>query len=300
MPTDSQTFESYRPLLFSIAYRMLGSAMEAEDVVQEAFLRFAPVQDARSAKAYLTTIVTRLCLDHLKSAKTQRETYIGDWLPEPVLTGDSPSAVAEKHESISMAFMVLLEDLSPVERAIFLLREVFDYPYAEIAEIVDKSEANCRQYYHRAKRFLAERRPRYEPSSAEQHKLVQEFLRVMESGEVEGLTEMLAEEVAFYGDGGGKVPAVQRPLFGRAAVVRFLLLGVFRLLPARTRAIIADVNGTQSILFWGDDDLYVVMNLTVVDNKIAAIRNVLNPDKLTYIRQQWLRDNQLERLASKR
>ncbi|MEJ2266014.1 MAG: hypothetical protein P8X95_21415, partial [Anaerolineales bacterium] len=164
---------------------------------------------------------------------------------------------------------------------------------------MDKSEASCRQYYHRAKQFLADRRPRYEPSSAEQHKLVQEFLRVMESGEVEGLTEMLAEEVAFYGDGGGKVPAVPRPLFGRAAVVRFLLLGVFRLLPAGTEVRIADVNGTQSILFWGDDDLYVVMNLTVVDNKIAAIRNVLNPDKLTYIRQQWLRDNQLERLASK-
>jgi RNA polymerase sigma-70 factor (ECF subfamily) len=291
MPIDSQIFESYRPLLFSIAYRMLGSAMEAEDVVQETFLRFAPVQDARSAKAYLTTIVTRLCLDHLKSAQTQRETYIGDWLPEPVLTGNSPSAVAETHESISMAFMVLLEDLSPVERAIFLLREVFDYPYTEIAEIVDKSEANCRQYYHRAKQFLADRQPRYEPSSAEQHKLVHEFLRVMESGDVEGLTEMLAEEVAFYGDGGGKVPAVQRPLFGRAAVVRFLLLGVFRLLPAGTQAIIADVNGTQSILFWGGDNLYFVMNLTILDNKIATIRNVLNPDKLAYIRRQFRHDN---------
>jgi RNA polymerase sigma-70 factor (ECF subfamily) len=299
MPTDSQTFESYRPLLFSIAYRMLGSAMEAEDMVQETFLRFAPVQNVRSTKSYLTTIVTRLCIDRLKSAKTQRETYIGEWLPEPVLTGDSPSAIAEKHESISMAFLVLLENLSPVERAIFLLREVFDYPYAEIAEIVDKSEANCRQYYHRAKQSLADRRSRYEPSSAEQLKLVQEFLRMMKTGDVEGLTHMLAEEVTFHGDGGGKVSAVRRPLFGPAAVVRFLLLGVVRLLPAGTRTIIADVNGTQSILFWGDDNLYFVMNLTIVDNKIAAIRNILNPDKLTYIRQQYLQEHQSGRLASK-
>jgi RNA polymerase sigma-70 factor (ECF subfamily) len=288
MPIDPQTFESYRPLLFSIAYRMLGSAMEAEDVVQDAFINFAPVQDARSTKAYLTTIVTRLCLDHLKSAKTQRETYIGDWLPEPVLTGNSPSAIAETHESISMAFLVLLENLSPIERAIFLLRDVFDYPYAEIAKIVDKSEANCRQYYHRAKQYLSDRQPRYEPSSAEQHKLVREFLSMMETGDVEALTDMLAEEVTFQGDGGGKVPAVRRPLFGRAAVVRFLVLGIFRLLPPGTQVNIEDVNGAKSILFWGDENLYFVMHLTIVDNKIAAIRNILNPDKLTYIRQQCL------------
>src|SRR5215813_12794287 len=155
MSPETQTFESLRPLLFSIAYRMLGSAMEAEDIVQDAYLRYenAPRDEIKSPKAYLTTIVTRLCLDQLKSAKTQRENYFGTWLPEPLLTAPSPSAIVGEHETISMAFMVLLENLSPIERAVFLLRDVFDYSYAEIAPIVGKSEANCRRYYHLAKQY---------------------------------------------------------------------------------------------------------------------------------------------------
>lgn len=281
-----RTFESYRPLLFSIAYRMLGSAMEAEDIVQEAYLRYQQGQDIQSDKAFLTTIVTRLCLDQLKSARRQRENYIGTWLPEPLLTGESAAATLDKHESISMAFLVLLEKLSPAERAILLLRDVFDYRYAEIARIVDKSEANCRRYYRRAKQFLRQQQTRFEPSPQEGNRLVESFLQAVATGDTAGLTHMLVEDVTFYGDGGGKAPAIRQPLTGREAVIRFLLVGVYRLLPADVRLEIAEVNGTPSVLFWGQERLYFVMHLTIADNQITTIRNILNPDKLAYIQQQ--------------
>jgi RNA polymerase sigma-70 factor (ECF subfamily) len=285
--SDLQTFESYRPLLFAIAYRMLGSAMEAEDIVQEAYLRYQPAENVQSAKAYLTTIVTRLCLDHLKSAKTRREEYIGTWLPEPILTGESPGAILDRHETISMAFLVLLEKLSPLERAIFVLRDVFDYRYAEIAPIVDKSEANCRRYYRQARQFLSQQRPRFDPSPAEGNRLVESFLHAATTGDTDHLTHLLVEDVTFYGDGGGKAPAIRQPLIGRDAVVRFLLMGVYRLLPADTRIETAEVNGTPSLLFWGQDDtLYFVMHLTITNSQITTIRNILNPDKLAYIHQQ--------------
>ncbi|MEP7288845.1 MAG: RNA polymerase sigma-70 factor [Chloroflexota bacterium] len=286
MPSDPQTFETYRPLLFSIAYRMLGSAMEAEDMVQETYLRYEMVQDnpIEFPKAYLSKIVTRLCLDQLKSAKTQRENYVGTWLPEPLLTGESTNVGFDERETISMAFLVLLENLSPIERAIFLLRDVFDYSYAEIAVIVGKSEANCRRYYHRAKQYLTERRPRFEPSSAEQHKLIEGFIQAITLGDVEGLTELLAEDVVMYGDGGGKAAATRHPLMGREAVIR-LMFGSYRLIPPETQVQFAEVNGTPSLLFRQHDTLFYVINFTIVDNKISAIRGVLNPDKLVYLNQ---------------
>jgi RNA polymerase sigma-70 factor (ECF subfamily) len=283
-----RSFERYRPLLFSIAYRMLGSAMEAEDMVQEAFLRYQQGEAIQSDKAYLTTIVTRLCLDQLKSAKTQRENYVGTWLPEPLLTSESAAATVDRYESISMAFLVMLEKLSPAERAIFLLRDVFDYRYAEIARMVDKSEANCRRYYRRAKQFLRQQQPRFEPSPAEGKRLVESFLQAVATGDTAGLTDMLVEDVTFYGDGGGKAPAIRQPLSGREAVIRFLLVGVYRLLPADVHIEIAEVNGSPSALFWGQDRLYFVMHLTIADNRITTIRNILNPDKLGYIQQQRL------------
>jgi RNA polymerase sigma-70 factor, ECF subfamily len=291
MSSDGQVFESYRPLLFSIAYRMLGTAMEAEDMVQEAYLRFDHAHDQalHSTKAYLVTIVTRLCLDHLKSAKTQRESYVGTWLPEPLITSDSPDELANLRESISMAFLLLLEHLSPMERAIWLLRDVFDYRYAEIAAIVGKTEANCRRYYHRAKQFLSERRPRYQPSSDEQIKLVESFLGALATGNLGGLTALLAEDAALYGDGGGKAPAVRHPIFGHEAVSRFLLLGVSRQLPADAHITLAEINGAPSLLFIGEAALYFVMHLTITDNRITTIRNILNPDKLSYLRQQRAR-----------
>src|SRR4051794_9890667 len=217
---NNELYEQYRHLLFSIAYRMLGSAMEAEDMVQEAFLRYenSHDKDIQSPKAYLTTIVTRLCLDQLKSAKTQREQYIGIWFPEPVFTQQAATSAPEQAETLSLAFMVLLENLSPVERAVFLLREVFDYDYAAIAKIVDKSEVNCRRYYHLAKEYLVERRPRFEPISGDQTKLVQRFLHAVGEGDIEGLTSLLAEDIVVYADGGGKVPVARIPQRGHEAV----------------------------------------------------------------------------------
>ncbi|MEP6985092.1 MAG: RNA polymerase sigma-70 factor [Chloroflexota bacterium] len=281
---NSELYEQYRHLLFSIAYRMLGSAMEAEDMVQEAFIRYenSHDKDIQSPKAYLTTIVTRLCLDQLKSAKTQREQYIGTWLPEPIFTEQAASPEPDETETLSMAFMVLLENLSPVERAVFLLREVFDYDYAAIAKIVNKNEANCRRYYHLAKQYLVERRPRFEPSSAEQTKLVHQFLQTIAQGDIDGLTHMLSEDIVMYADGGGKAPVARIPQQGREAVTR-LIMGVFRWLTPDTRIQLHDVNGSLSLVVWQGDALVFIMNFNIVDNQIMTIRNVINPDKLNYI-----------------
>ena len=283
---DTKLYEQYRHLLFSIAYRMLGSAMEAEDMVQEAFVRYENIRDKdiQSPKAYLTTIVTRLCLDQLKSAKTQREQYIGTWLPEPIFTEQAASPEPDETETLSMAFMVLLENLSPVERAVFLLREVFDYDYAAIAKIVNKNEANCRRYFHLAKQYLVERRPRFEPSSAEQTKLVHQFMQAVAEGDIDGLTHVLSQDIVMYADGGGKAPVARIPQRGPEAVIR-LLLGVFRWLTPDTRVQLHYVNGSLSLVVWQADVLVFVMNFTIVDNRIVTIRNVINPDKLTFMAQ---------------
>jgi RNA polymerase sigma-70 factor (ECF subfamily) len=283
--TDTQTFECYRSLLFSIAYRMLGSVMEAEDMVQEAYLRYAATDRSRvaSPKAFLTTIVTRLCLDHLKSARVQREAYVGPWLPEPLVTEESPARVVEEKETISMAFLVLLEKLSPVERAIFLLREVFDYDYADIAQIVDKSEANCRQLYSRAKKYLVNRRPRFQASPAAQRQLISGFMRALSQGDEDSLVRLLAEDIEFWSDGGGRVAAARRPLHGRDAVVRFLF-GIFRKRPDDTQVEVVEINGAQSLLIRTGGQIYGVMNFAVENGRIRAIRTVINPDKLRHLR----------------
>ncbi|MBI1277706.1 MAG: RNA polymerase sigma-70 factor [Anaerolineaceae bacterium] len=281
---NNELYEQYRHLLFSIAYRMLGSAMEAEDMVQEAFLRYENVGDKeiQSPKAYLTTIVTRLCLDQLKSAKTQREQYVGTWLPEPIFTEQVANPEPEETETLSMAFMVLLENLSPVERAVFLLREVFDYDYAAIANIVNKSEVNCRRYYHLAKQYLVERRPRFEPSSDAQTKLVYQFMQAVSEGNMDGLTHVLSEDIVMYADSGGKAPAARIPQRGHQAVIR-LLLGVFRLTTPDMRYELHDINGSISLMVWQADALILVMNFEIVNNQITGIRNILNPDKLAFL-----------------
>lgn len=282
---DPKVFETYRRYLFSIAYRMLGSVMEAEDMVQETYLRFesAPAEEIDNPKAYLSTIITRLCLDQLKSAQAQRENYTGEWLPEPILTGDSPAALLLERETISTAFLVLLENLSPLERAVFLLRDVFDYSYTEIASMLGKSEANCRQHYHRAKQYLRAYRPRFEPSSDEQRQLVESFFRAVEAGDVESLAHILAEQAMVYGDGGGQVPAAARPVAGREAVIRFLL-GVYRLLPKEMRAEFTEVNGAPGLLFWHQEKLLAVTTFSIAGGQIQAIYNLLNPDKLAHLR----------------
>src|SRR4051812_4499152 len=224
-------FESYRNYLFSIAYRMLGSAMDAEDIVQETYLRYqaTPPETIRSLKAYLATILTRLCIDQLELSRTKRELYVGPWLPEPLLTAGTPEAAnpekrVETEESISLAFLVLLEQLQPFERAVFLLREVFEYEFAEIAAMLEKSEAACRRSFSRAKQHLVNRRPRF-PQAPEMHQqLLTSFLAAVQSGEMTTLTNLLSENVVLWADGGGKIKqAALRPIRGRDAVARFSL-----------------------------------------------------------------------------
>src|SRR5919106_4271529 len=223
---DEELFDELRPGAFAIAYRMLGTVSEAEDLVQEALLRFhrAEVEGERieSPRAYVSTVVTRLGIDQLRSARRRRETYVGEWLPEPLLTSDEndPARQAEMADSLSLAFLVLLESLSPEQRAAFLLREVFDYPYDEIAGILGKSEANARQLVVRARRHVDERRPRYEATREQHERLADRFFAAVQDGDVKALETMLAEDVVLAGDGGGKVPALARALHGAGRVAR--------------------------------------------------------------------------------
>ena len=228
--------DGLRPLMFSIAYRMTGSVGDAEDIVQEAVIRTYRAASqgtlVESPKAYVTTTTTRLAIDHLRSARVRRESYVGTWLPEPLVTDPAPGPAerAEMSDSLSLAFLVLLESLSPVERAVFLLREVFGYGYAEIAEAVGKSEPNCRQIFTRARRHIDEGRPRFEASRQEGTELTDRFLAAVSGGDLEGFIEKLAPDVVMYGDGGGKAPAARTPIHGREQVAR-LLRGLVRQFP---------------------------------------------------------------------
>jgi RNA polymerase sigma-70 factor (ECF subfamily) len=293
--TSADSFEPHRPKLFAIAYRMLGSASEAEDVVQDAWLRYAAAASStvRSPEAYLTTIVTRLCLDRLKSARVTRETYVGPWLPEPVLTDQEPGPEqsAALSESVTLAFMLLLETLSPEERATFLLREVFEYEYQEIADVLDTTPANCRQLFHRAKERLRERRPRVSEASEEKRQLVERFVAALRHGDAGELTTVLADDVGLWSDGGGKVLAARRPLFGRHGVAN-LMLGIRRTaavhgVPLETVALeIVEANGEPAMALRIDGRIDSVYVFTIEDETIAAIRIVRNPDKLRYIARQ--------------
>jgi RNA polymerase sigma-70 factor (ECF subfamily) len=282
---SATVYEELRPLLFSIAYRMLGSRAEAEDVVQEAFLRFERAEDVREPKAWLTTVATRLSIDRLRAAR--REQYVGTWLPEPIVVDEALEAIAEADtaDSLSLAFLVLLESLTPVERAVFLLRDVFDRPYDEIAHVVGKREDNVRQIAARARRHVDERRPRFESSREERDRLAGRFLAAAGAKDGEALAELLAPDVVFYGDGGGKVRgAIPRPVHGRDRVTRLLLgfAGAAAELDLRVR--LADVNGQAgAVFFLPDGTPYSVLALDVVDGAIAALRSIVNPDKLARV-----------------
>jgi len=285
---DEELYRDARPLLFSIAYRMLGSVSEAEDIVQEAFLRFERAlqggADVDVPKAYLVSVATRLAIDHLRSARVRRESYPGTWLPEPVVSERSPEDVAELADSLSMAFLVLLETLSPIERAVFLLREVFGYGYEEIATIVDKTEANCRQIFVRARRHVDAGRPRFTTSPDERDAIVRRFLAACDEGDVEGLVRLLADDVAFYGDGGGKVTSVPRPVVGRDAVGRFLGRLLRQAREQRLRLTFATVNGQPGILvFDAAGDVFNAVALDIRDGAIGAFWAVANPDKLAHL-----------------
>jgi RNA polymerase sigma-70 factor (ECF subfamily) len=293
MDTDLAGDEVYarlRPLLFSIAYRMLGGVAEAEDVVQEACLRHhravAGGVDIEDPKAYLRTVTTRLAIDHLRSARVRRERYVGAWLPEPLLTGPDAAEAghAETADSLSLAFLVLLERLSPVERAVFLLREVFGYGYAEIAEMVGKSEANCRQIAARARGHVEEGRPRFEASRRRRQELATRFFAAIEGGDVDGLVELLAADVVMYGDGGGKAPARATPLHGALPVARFLLgLGRY----GRAEGIglrPVQVNGQPGALATDAAGRTVgVLALDIADGRVQTVHSVVNPDKLRHL-----------------
>jgi RNA polymerase sigma-70 factor (ECF subfamily) len=275
-------FQQQRNYLFSVAYRLLGSASDAEDVLQEAFLRWdrARPEDLNSTRAFLATIVVRLCMDELRSARARREVYVGPWLPEPLVTSgrsDLTESVVLR-ESLSFAFLLMLEKLSPLERAVFVLREVFDYDYAEIAPIVAKSDANCRQAFHRARGRLANQQSRFEASREQQEQLTEQFLRATGSGDVEGLLTLLAEDVVHVGDGGGKALSAVRPVVTRDHVVRGLL-GNLQKMPV-DRAWIDEVNGQPAILATRNGKPYAVLLLEFREGVIQTIYTVVNPDKL--------------------
>jgi RNA polymerase sigma-70 factor, ECF subfamily len=282
--------ETLRPLLFSIAYRMLGSASDAEDVVQEAFVRYqralADGTRVDSNRAYLSAVVTRLAIDQLRSARVRRETYIGEWLPEPLLTDDDddPAAHAEQADSLSMAFLLVLERLTPVERAVFLLHDVFGYGYGEVAAIVGKSEANARQLAARARRHLESRKRRFEASRQDQQELAERFFAAVADGDVDRLVQMLAADVVVQGDGGGKAPQWTRPIVGVAKVSR-LLAAVGRAMSERGITMrLREINGQPGALVLDRDGRIVnVCVLDVADGAVQAVRSVVNPDKLRHL-----------------
>ncbi|MDQ5851905.1 MAG: RNA polymerase sigma-70 factor [Chloroflexota bacterium] len=284
---QEDVFEQHRPLLFGLAYRMLGSVMDAEDIVQEAFLRWhtaVTAEDAepvRSPRTYLCTIVTRLCIDHLRSARAQRESYIGVWLPEPLVATEKTavSDSAELAESLTMAFLMVLERLQPVERAVFLLRQVFDYEYAEIARIVGKSEANCRQIMRRAREHLAAGRQRSSLSAEQQERLTREFLRACMSGDLEGLMGMLADDVVLYADGGGKRAAPRTPVHGPDTIARFFV-GSLRAVPAGFTVHFVWVNGAPGLVSYVDGAPDTALALDWAGDRVRGIYIVRNPEKL--------------------
>jgi RNA polymerase sigma-70 factor (ECF subfamily) len=285
----TQHHDELRPLMFSIAYRMLGSVTEAEDIVQEAFARMVgpSAPQARSPEALASTVTTRLAIDHLRSARVRRERYVGAWLPEPLITADGmadPAQRIEVDETVSMAFLILLENLTPVERAVFLLRDVFDYDYSQVAEIVGKSEANCRQILTRARQRIEVRRPRFEASRDRRDQLARQFLAACETGDTAALERLLAEDVVFYGDGGGKVAAVARPVVGGVRVARFVLAIGRQVAVAGGRFESIEVNGQPGArLVDAEGRLGAVLELTIVDGHVRELRNILNPDKLRHL-----------------
>lgn len=292
----ARIFEAYRVLLFSIAYRMLGEASAAEDMVQEAFVRWlqADEQAVQSPRAYLTTVVVRLCLDQLRSARRQREIYVGPWLPEPLATAQAPElvATAELAESLSFAFLLMLEKLSPRERAVLLLREVFDCDYAEIAAALGTSPASCRQLLHRAHQRLEQDERRFQVSRAQQEALTAQFLRATAEGDVEGLLGLLADEAVFIADGGGKVRAALKPIQGAKRVARGMLGALRKWFPPDLQPQLSEVNGQPAIIGLAQGKAVGVVLLELQGERIRRIYGVVNPEKL-----HWLTERQIRSLS---
>jgi RNA polymerase sigma-70 factor (ECF subfamily) len=281
----SDLYGQLRPRAFAIAYQMLGTVSEAEDIVQEAFLRMHQTlqrdEPIASPRAYVATLVTRLAIDQLRSARVRRERYVGEWLPEPLVTDATPAEHAEIADSLSLAFLVLLERLSPRQRAAFLLREVFEYPYPEVAEIIGTDVDTARHLVARARSHVQEGRPRYYASRRQREELARRFFAAAERGDLRALEAMLANDVALHVDGGGKVPALARPVNGRERVARTLSAGLSALARFGVRIQITEVNGQPGMIAIGTPDRLVgVMALDIVHDQIQTIHSIANPDKL--------------------
>jgi RNA polymerase sigma-70 factor (ECF subfamily) len=285
--TRAEEFEELRSLLFAIAYRILGSVSEAEDAVQETWLRFesSPTRPT-STKAFLSAVVTRISIDVLRSARVRREEYVGHWLPEPLLNDpyEDPARSAELADSVSMAALLLLERLSPLERAVFVLREVFGFGFPEVASAVGRSEAACRQLAVRARRHMDAGRPRFEADRREREELAKRFFDAFREGDVDGLRELLAADVQLVGDGGGKAPQLARPVIGAAKVARLLASIVPPLVRIEVTFEPREMNGQPGAIFRDrDDKVLYTWTLDILDGRIQTIHSLINPDKLGHL-----------------
>lgn len=281
------TFEKYRGLLFSVAYRMLGSVADAEDMLQETYIRWqgATGEEIRDPRAFLVTITSRLCISQLQSARVRREEYVGQWLPEPIVAAkpNDPMGIIRMDESLSTAFLVLLEKLTPVERAVFLLREVFEYDYSEISKIVSENEVNCRQVFSRARRRVNAMRPRFEASAQDTEELLETFVKAVRGGQMEKLLALLAKDVTLYSDGGGKAVAVPNPIHGAHNVARGILAGFKKLVPRALVQRMAWVNGKPGLVGYFNGKPFSVITLGVADGQVHAIYIVTSPEKLDHL-----------------
>jgi len=287
---DEQTrfaaFQAHRRLLFSIAYRMLGSVADAEDVVQESYIRWQEASgDIRSPKAFLVTIVSRLCINQLQSARVQRESYVGEWLPEPIVTGTGGGAseFLQVDESVSMALLLLLERLTPAERAVFLLHEVFDFTHPEIAAALDLGEANCRQLLRRAQQHVTLERQRFRAPADEHQELLERFSRAAAGGDIDRLIALLASNVVLHTDGGGKATALRLPIHGAEKVARAAVFGTKRLATLNALPRILEINGRPGIVSYVNGRPQSVFTFDSLDHRIQAIYIVTNPDKLSHL-----------------
>jgi RNA polymerase sigma-70 factor, ECF subfamily len=283
-PDPLAAFDEYRKLLFSIAYRMLGTVADAEDVLQDAFIRWqqAPRGEIRSPKAFLVTIVSRLCITHLQSARAQREEYVGQWLPEPVVTdaASDPTSAMWAGESISMAFLVLLERLNPIERAVFLLREVFEYDYAEIAAAVGRTETNCRQILRRAREHVHAARPRFTPSARKQTDLLARFVHAATNGDLDSLVALLASDAELHTDGGGKAPALPNLVHGATKIARAILGGMAKFAPKTFVTRLVEINGEPGFVSYFNGKPAIALVLHIADDNVQKIFAISNPAKL--------------------
>jgi RNA polymerase sigma-70 factor (ECF subfamily) len=281
------TFNQYRGLLFSVAYRMLGSVADAEDMLQETFIRWqqAANEEIRSPRAFLVTIITRLCINQLQSARVQREEYVGEWLPEPLVTdpASDPLGAVKADESLSMAFLLLLERLTPMERAVFLLREVFEYKYGEIAKVLGQSEANCRQILRRARQHVGDLRRRFDASAREHEDLLQRFLQATRRGEIQGLVDLLASDVVLHTDGGGKAIALAAEIRGADNVARTILERMGSVVPRNLVTRMTRINGEPGFVSYLNGKPFSAFTLDASGGRVQAIYIVTNPEKLAHL-----------------